>query len=252
MSGAEMQTEIWSVCPQGLYSDICTGQIVFLHTEILAVVCLWSAMVFCHGHTHTHTHTQFKHAVKIKTKRARQTVSAQTQSVGSPERRREADRQNSLISVVEVLACLHSLTTPLLWLAAKMNSSIDRWAPPCADKGTEPIERLTVWWSKKRRGKRGVGVAGPPFRAFRQEKSNAYNSTVHCPICMKLYMYDKSPTLKPFICWNSVRLIAPPPGDRKWPKLDMRRTLTNSSYRLDQNVMKTGVDTLQTCDMKSY
>ncbi len=32
----------------------------------------------------------------------------------------------------------------------------------------------------------------------------------------------------------------------------MRRTLTNSSYKFDQNVMKTGVDTLQTCDMKSY
>ncbi len=40
-------------------------------------------------------------------------------------------------------------------------------------------------------------------------------------------------------------------SNRKWPKSDMRHTLINSSYKFDRNVMKTGVETLQTCDMKS-
>ncbi len=95
-------------------------------------------------------------------------------------------------------------------------------------------------------------MAVPPFWALCHKKENAYNSTIHCPIYMKLYMYDQRPALKAVICWYSVIFIAPPPGDRKWPKLDVQHILTNSSYKFDRNVMKYGVDTLQTCDMKSY
>ncbi len=56
---------------------------------------------------------------------------------------------------------------------------------------------------------------GCHFLAFRHEKQNAYNFNVHCPICIKLNMYHKSPVLNPFTCWNSAILIAPSTGDRK-------------------------------------
>lgn len=60
--------------------------------------------------------------------------------------------------MVEVLARLQSLTTPPLWLAAKMNSPIDRSVSPCADRGMEPMEGLTTWWKKKEKEDRLVSV----------------------------------------------------------------------------------------------
>lgn len=54
---------------------------------------------------------------------------------------------------VKVLARLYLMTTPLLWLAAKMNSFIDRCASLCTNK-TEAIEGLTVWWRHRHGGAR--------------------------------------------------------------------------------------------------
>ncbi len=38
---------------------------------------------------------------------------------------------------------------------------------------------------------------------------------VHCSICRKLHMYDKSPGLKTSTCQYSVIVIAPPTDNRK-------------------------------------
>lgn len=61
----------------------------------------------------------------------------------------DGDRQKSLITAVQVLAHLHSMATPLVWLADKMNSSIDRCASLCANRGLELMEGLTKWWRKR-------------------------------------------------------------------------------------------------------
>ncbi len=88
-----------------------------------------------------------------------------------------------------------------------------------------------------------IVLFAPKFKYFR---------SVNYPISIKLYMYDNSPALNPFTCWNLAILTVPPPGDRKWANSDMCRTLTNSYRFYECHEIAYVVDTLQTSGMKSY
>lgn len=122
---------------------------VSLRPLIRFVVCLWSAMVLCPWHTHL-----------LKSKQESETDSfllymwsqRQTESAWSPER--PTDRQKSSEQSRYWHICTHWPLPCCDWQP--------KWIPPStdvrlrvADKGTEPIEGLTVWWRKRRRGKWG-------------------------------------------------------------------------------------------------
>ena len=54
----------------------------------------------------------------------------------------------------------------------------------------------------------------------RQETRNCYNLGIIGPICTELHMMDNSPALNTSACINSVIVIAPPAGVRKYHVLD--------------------------------
>ena len=141
MEGAEIGTKISVEASAGTRALIQLRP----YTHIPVVVCLWSAVVLPYWN---------KRVRKPVSSLSPDWVSAADWKFWQPQ---EADGQKSLIRVVEVLARLCSLTTGLLWLAAKMNSCIDRCASPCADKGTVPMEGIDSMMEEGKEGKERRG-----------------------------------------------------------------------------------------------